>query len=228
MPATDEGDQLAVTVTDTGRGRRRGPGAHLRVVPARRPRRAQGGGHRLGLTLCRRIVELFGGRMWLESEVGRRQHVRLRDPAAPRSPSRDATRRSSANCRVSSRRRRPRVARSVLGLPRGTGIDVVRRATGRTALALRPEAHARRQSCSTSGCQGWTAGRCCARSRPTRHGRHPGDRAVDRRRARARHWRWAHSDYLLKPVARDELLGALRAGRCSGRSGPELRASEAS
>ena len=31
----------------------------------------------LGLTLSRRIVELLGGRMWLESEVGVGQHLRI-------------------------------------------------------------------------------------------------------------------------------------------------------
>ena len=36
----------------------------------------------LGLTLSRRIVELHGGRMWMESELGARQHVLVRDPAA--------------------------------------------------------------------------------------------------------------------------------------------------
>ena len=50
----------------------------------------------LGLTLSRRIVGLFGGRMWLESTPGRRKHVRLLDPGALRqhgdevaSPARD-------------------------------------------------------------------------------------------------------------------------------------------
>lgn len=69
--ASRDGDDLVVTVTDTGIG-----------VPAedqekifdsfqqggRGPARAEGTG--LGLTLSRRIVGLFGGRMWLESTVG--------------------------------------------------------------------------------------------------------------------------------------------------------------
>jgi signal transduction histidine kinase/CheY-like chemotaxis protein len=66
-----EGTDLAVTVTDTGIG-----------VPPEDQERIfesfqQGGrgapkeeGTGLGLTLCRRIVELWGGRMWLESTPG--------------------------------------------------------------------------------------------------------------------------------------------------------------
>ena len=65
------GEELQVTVADTGVG----------VPPEDRERIfesfQQGGrgapkeeGTGLGLTLSRRIVELFGGRMWLESEVG--------------------------------------------------------------------------------------------------------------------------------------------------------------
>jgi signal transduction histidine kinase/ActR/RegA family two-component response regulator len=64
-------DELVVTVTDTGVG----------IPPEDRERIfesfQQGGrgvareeGTGLGLTLTRRIVELFGGRLWLESEVG--------------------------------------------------------------------------------------------------------------------------------------------------------------
>ena len=66
-----DGPEIAITVTDTGIG-----------VPAEDSERIfesfqQGGrgaaneeGTGLGLTLSRRIVELLGGRMWLESEVG--------------------------------------------------------------------------------------------------------------------------------------------------------------
>ena len=69
--AARSGDELVVTVSDTGFG----------VPPEDRERIfesfQQGGrgvareeGTGLGLTLTRRIVELFDGRLWLESEVG--------------------------------------------------------------------------------------------------------------------------------------------------------------
>ena len=67
-----EGDELCVTVSDTGIGVH--PDDRERIFEsfqqsARARGRTEGTG--LGLTLCRRIVELFGGRMWLDSEVGR-------------------------------------------------------------------------------------------------------------------------------------------------------------
>ncbi len=70
--------ELVVTVTDTGVG----------IPPEDRERIfesfQQGGrgvareeGTGLGLTLSRRIVELFDGRLWLESQEGVGQHLRL-------------------------------------------------------------------------------------------------------------------------------------------------------
>ena len=83
-----EGDELSVTVTDTGVG----------VAEADRERifesfqqggrgvtRAEGTG--LGLTLCRRIVELFDGRLWLETEVGVGSTFGVALPVRPRDPS---------------------------------------------------------------------------------------------------------------------------------------------
>ena len=75
MPSTSArsalADEVVVTVTDTGVG----------IPPEDRERIfesfQQGGrgvareeGTGLGLTLSRRIVELFDGRLWLESQVG--------------------------------------------------------------------------------------------------------------------------------------------------------------
>jgi signal transduction histidine kinase len=85
------GEELQVTVTDTGIG----------VPPEDRERIfesfQQGGrgapkeeGTGLGLTLSRRLVELFGGRMWLESEVGVGSSfgfaVPVGSPSTPRAP----------------------------------------------------------------------------------------------------------------------------------------------
>ena len=69
--AVRDDDEVRVTVADNGIG----------VAPEDRERifesfqqsgraRGQNEGTGLGLTLCRRIVELFGGRMWLDSEIG--------------------------------------------------------------------------------------------------------------------------------------------------------------
>jgi len=38
---------------------------------------------RVQLLAAKRLVELHGGRIWVESEVGKGEHVQLRDPARP-------------------------------------------------------------------------------------------------------------------------------------------------
>ena len=67
-----QGGALCVTVSDTGIGV--DPDDRERIFEsfqqsARARGRTEGTG--LGLTLCRRIVELFGGRMWLDSGSAR-------------------------------------------------------------------------------------------------------------------------------------------------------------
>jgi signal transduction histidine kinase len=69
--ATRSGAEVQIAVTDTGRGVP--PEDRERIFESfqqggRGPSQEEGTG--LGLTLSRRIVELLGGRMWLESEVG--------------------------------------------------------------------------------------------------------------------------------------------------------------
>ena len=59
----------------------------------------------LGLTLSKRIVELHGGRMWMESELGAGSTIRLRDPAS-RPP--------RANAAAARRRRSPTAARGTV------------------------------------------------------------------------------------------------------------------
>ena len=72
------GDELAVTVTDNGTGIP--PEDRERIFESfqqgRRGAQSEEGTG-LGLTLCRRIVALLGGRMWLETEVGGGQHLRI-------------------------------------------------------------------------------------------------------------------------------------------------------
>jgi CheY-like chemotaxis protein/anti-sigma regulatory factor (Ser/Thr protein kinase) len=65
------GDEVQVEVSDDGMGIP--PEDQARIFESfqqggRGAPREEGTG--LGLTLCRRLVELFGGRLWLESEVG--------------------------------------------------------------------------------------------------------------------------------------------------------------
>ena len=82
-----DGGDLVVRVVDTG------PGIpaedHERIFAAfqqgsRSPRRQEGTG--LGLTLCRRIVELHGGSIWVESEVGHGSTFGVRIPVHVTTP----------------------------------------------------------------------------------------------------------------------------------------------
>jgi signal transduction histidine kinase/ActR/RegA family two-component response regulator len=71
VAAAMTGDDLRVSVTDTGVGVP--PEDRERIFESfqqgrRGPAKEEGTG--LGLTLCRRIVELLGGRMWLDTSVG--------------------------------------------------------------------------------------------------------------------------------------------------------------
>jgi CheY-like chemotaxis protein len=82
--ACRKGTELNVTVTDTGIGV--APEDQERIFESfqqgrRGAPKEEGTG--LGLTLCRRFVELFGGRMWLESTPGDGSTFGFSVPYAP-------------------------------------------------------------------------------------------------------------------------------------------------
>jgi signal transduction histidine kinase/ActR/RegA family two-component response regulator len=85
--ASKAGDEIVVLVTDTGIGI--ADADRERIFESfqqgtRTPSREEGTG--LGLTLCRRIVELHGGRIWVESEVGVGSTFGFALPAAAAAP----------------------------------------------------------------------------------------------------------------------------------------------
>ena len=65
-----EGDEVVVTVRDTGVGIAEADQARIFEAFQRGDRRASTEGTGLGLTLSKRFVELHGGRVWLESKLG--------------------------------------------------------------------------------------------------------------------------------------------------------------
>ena len=205
-------DEVVVTVTDTGVG----------IPPEDRERIfesfQQGGrgvareeGTGLGLTLSRRIVELFDGRLWLESQVGVGQHVRLLAPAcAPDGRPRPATARRTRPCSSWTTTAR----RSTWSPPtsRARRCASSARTTARRRCA-RSRPPAPRPSCSTSGSPSSTAGACSSGCAPTRPPPAVPVVVVSVVDERARGLEQGATDYLIKPVSRDDLVGALaRAG----------------
>src|SRR5262249_923515 len=72
LERTGEKIQLKFSVRDTGIGMTREQSAKLfqPFTQADMSTTRKHGGTGLGLTICRRLVELMGGRIWLESEPG--------------------------------------------------------------------------------------------------------------------------------------------------------------
>ena len=161
--AERQGPEILISVTDTGIGV---PEADRERIfesfqqGGRGSSREEGTG--LGLTLSRRLVELLGGRMWLESEVGRGSTFGFSLPAVDREPSGQTVDGADVADLWCGRRHRgrPAVPRPVQCLPDGR-----RARRHHRARRARPgwppyDAPCPTPCCSTSGCRASTAGRC--------------------------------------------------------------------
>ena len=167
--ARRRGADVDITVTDSGIGV---PEADQQRIfesfqqGGRGSSREEGTG--LGLTLSKRLVELLGGRMWLESKVGVGSTFgfsipgRERDGAERRDESAEAPLVGQVVVIEDDRPSLELLTVYLSGMATGvtvardgpSGLDAVRR--------VRPAS-----SCSTSGFRGSTAGRCSRPSRPT-------------------------------------------------------------
>jgi PAS domain S-box-containing protein len=88
LAARQEDNSLVVEVRDTGPGIPKKEQEHI-FLPYQRRRtdRERLGGLGLGLSLCKNLVELHGGRIWVESQVGKGSifafAIPLKSPAPP-------------------------------------------------------------------------------------------------------------------------------------------------
>jgi CheY-like chemotaxis protein len=180
-----------------------------------------GGGDRAGPhPHPQRIVELFGGRLWLESEVGVGQHLRVRraavdSPPARRSPLEPSGSSALVVLLVDDDRASLDLMTAYL---ESAGLHLVRATDGsrrvRLAGRLRPEAHGPRHPSAPARRM---AGPRAPAAGPAHRG-HPGV-VVSVLDERARGLALGAAAYLLKPVSRDDLTAALeRVGVASGRS----------
>ena len=172
VEAKVEGDDVAITVTDTGVG----------VAPEDRDRIfesfQQGSrgasaqeGTGLGLTLCRRIVGLMGGRMWLESELGVGSTFGFAIPDRDRRDFSEAVpvtpHRRIPLAEGHGRRGRPSIARPADRLPRECRFRGLEGPRWAERIGSGPTSSSRWQCSSTSVCPASTGGRYSPRSRST-------------------------------------------------------------
>jgi signal transduction histidine kinase len=167
----------------------------------------------LGLTLCRKIVTLLGGRLWLESELGRGSafHVALpvdRAPAerdSPEDTDSNAERRSVV-VMIDDDRASLDLLSAYLA---GTGLEVVRARDGVEGLG---EISSRNPAAvildiRLPGMDGWTVLETLRAQQATRDIPVVIVSILDER---SRGLAGGADEYLTKPVSRDDLLRALR------------------
>jgi PAS domain S-box-containing protein len=82
------GDMVQFSISDNGIGIESGYVPRLFVIFERLHRRDRYGGTGIGLALVKRIIERHGGKIWVESEVGKGSTFYFTLPAGPVSPTR--------------------------------------------------------------------------------------------------------------------------------------------
>jgi CheY-like chemotaxis protein len=209
--ATQVGEELQVTVADTGVG-----------IPETDQERIfesfqQGGrgasreeGTGLGLTLSRRIVELFGGRMWLESEVGVGSTFGFAFPVRrERGSAQDGTPSEGSPTIVIIEDDRPSLALLTAYLT-GVSIRVVTARDGQSGLdaVRRDQPSAVLLDIRMPGMDGWQVLQTLKEDPATASIPVVVVSIVDER---SRGATLGAAGYLVKPVSRDDLLAALSA-----------------
>jgi CheY-like chemotaxis protein/two-component sensor histidine kinase len=220
--AHEVGNELQVLVADTGVGI---PEADRERIfesfqqGGRGASREEGTG--LGLTLSRRIVELLGGRMWLESEVGVGSTfgfvlpLRHADAAGP-----DSTPATGSATIVVIEDDRPSLDLLTAYLS-GAAITVVPARDGQSGLhaVRRRPPSAVLLDIRMPGIDGWAVLRALKEDPATAHVPVIVVSIVDER---SRGAALGAAGYLVKPVSRDDLMGALASIGLPVRAGPAI------
>jgi signal transduction histidine kinase/ActR/RegA family two-component response regulator len=209
--AVRDGSEIQITVTDTGIGV---PEADRERIfesfqqGGRGSSREEGTG--LGLTLSRRIVELLGGHMWLESEVGKGSTFGVAIPSGERDRSVPSTGDSGSTRQVVVvEDDRPSLALFDAYLS-GAALEVVTARDGQSGLAAvrrtRPDAVV--LDIRLPGIDGWAVLKALKADPETSGIPVIVVSIVDEQ---ARGVELGASAYLVKPVRREDLLSALAA-----------------